>query len=913
MNPKQNMIIANGRIITSDVVCCKYNNNTHKYDIKFRNGKSYHYNFNSVIWLKNPEVLRPSQYKISCDGGELTGITVIYLFSSPHNRYFHIAFEDGTEQDYNVSELQIEESCLNDVVSKNVFCYLKEIADLVSIQAEDGTKLLSKQYEKLSFIEKDKAISSYLNPEVYSNAVKETAAPIFPFGCNASQFNAVKSALENQISVIEGPPGTGKTQTILNIIANLIVQGKTIQVVSNNNSATKNILEKLSDSKYGMDFIVAALGNTDNKKAFIQEQTGTYPDMTGWEDISFDAKNFEEEITEKSLKLQDVFEKQERLAKAELELNSIETEQKYFEKYDSETKAEALDVKVRKNIHSAAVMDLWQASQMFSDTGIKLSLWFRLKARFIYGISDWKFYKRDIAKIITAFQAIYYRIKRQELVDEISSLQADLAEIKAHELQSELSDISMRYLKSRLFNKYGNKTSRPIFKEEDFFKNPSAIQKEYPVVLSTTFSSRSSLCKEAVFDYLIMDEASQVDVATGALALSAARNAVIVGDTKQLPNVVPGDVRKQAEAIFALYEISSDYSFTDRSFLKSVCELLPYAPRTLLKEHYRCHPKIINFCNQKFYNGELVIMSDDRGETDVLSVVKTAQGNHARGHMNQRQVDVICKEVLPKIHCPKERIGIIAPYNKQVNALKNAVSDSAIDIATVHKFQGREKDAIILSTVDNEVTDFSDDPYLLNVAVSRAKKELYLVVSGNEQSVDSNIVDLVSYIEYNNFSVTESKLYSVFDYLYSQYTESRFAYLEKHSRISEYDSENLMYALLCDIIYEKGYTELGIICHQPLNMLIRDPEFLNDDECRYAMNPATHLDFLIYNRISKKPVLVVEVDGYAFHKDGSAQAERDKMKNHILDLYCVPYLRFDTNGSGEKEKLSKKLSEIFSK
>ena len=97
-----------------------------------------------------------------------------------------------------------------------------------------------------------------------------------------------------------------------------------------------------------------------------------------------------------------------------------------------------------------------------------------------------------------------------------------------------------------------------------------------------------------------------------------------------------------------------------------------------------------------------------------------------------------------------------------------------------------------------------------------------------------------------------------------------------------------MYALLCDIIYEKGYTELGIICHQPLNMLIRDPEFLNDDECRYAMNPATHLDFLIYNRISKKPVLVVEVDGYAFHKDGSAQAERDKMKNHILDLSRMP-------------------------
>ena len=69
---------------------------------------------------------------------------------------------------------------------------------------------------------------------------------IFPFGCNASQQKAVQAAFENQISVVQGPPGTGKTQTILNIIANILVRGKTVQVVSNNNSAIVNVLEKLS-------------------------------------------------------------------------------------------------------------------------------------------------------------------------------------------------------------------------------------------------------------------------------------------------------------------------------------------------------------------------------------------------------------------------------------------------------------------------------------------------------------------------------------------------------------------------------------------------------------------------------------------------------------------------------------------
>ncbi len=58
----------------------------------------------------------------------------------------------------------------------------------------------------------------------------------YSFGCNASQKAAVEAALTHQVSIIQGPPGTGKTQTILNIIANLLMKGKTVLVVSNNNS-----------------------------------------------------------------------------------------------------------------------------------------------------------------------------------------------------------------------------------------------------------------------------------------------------------------------------------------------------------------------------------------------------------------------------------------------------------------------------------------------------------------------------------------------------------------------------------------------------------------------------------------------------------------------------------------------------
>lgn len=914
MNTKKNMIIDNqlNKVITPDLVMCSYNEETRKYDIKFKNGKSYSYGYTRIIWLNNPKVLNPASYRISHLGKELFDVAAIYVFEDVFQRYWHICFENGSERDYCESDLKIVKSCLDEATSKNVFEYLRQTASLVSLKAEDGTELLSKQYEKISsFVDENTALADYLNPKSYKNKSGFEAIPIFPFGCNASQYRAVKLALENKISVIQGPPGTGKTQTILNIIANLLIAGKTVQVVSNNNSATANVFEKLASKKYKMDFLVAPLGKTENKTEFLKNQSGFYPNISDWNQELPEESRFIEDMQNSSRKLYDVFYKQERLALTKQELQELKTEQQHFEQYTKETNENLTQYKIRKKLNSEKLMQLWQECQSFSDRGRKITFFFKVKSCIIYGVSDWRFFRIGIAKIINWFQALYYQARIEELSTEIQILEQELENLNAKNLVDDFTNSSMSYLKGVLHKKFGGKEERRVFSEDDLWQTPEEVQKEYPIVLSTTFSSRSSLCKKATYDYLIMDEASQVDVATGALALSCAENVVIVGDTKQLPNVVTEDIEKRSNAIFDEYKISESYRFANKSFLSSVCELLPTIPQTLLREHYRCHPKIINFCNQKFYDGDLVIMTSDNDEEDVLSVIKTVVGEHERDRMNQRQIDSIKAEILPNLCYSKSDIGIIAPYNNQVYAIKKELSSSEIDVATVHKFQGREKEAIILTTVDDEITDFTDDPYLLNVAISRAKQQLCLVVSGNEQPKDSNIFDLISYIEYNNFSVTESKIYSVFDYLYKQYTQSRMEFLRKHKRVSEYDSENLMYALIKNTLKELELTTLDVICHQPLNMLIRDPKLLNDEECRYAMNNSTHIDFLIYNRISKKPVLAIEVDGFHYHKRGTKQAVRDELKNRILELYEIPFLRFATNGSGEKELLIEKLQELL--
>ena len=311
------------------------------------------------------------------------------------------------------------------------------------------------------------------------------------------------------------------------------------------------------------------------------------------------------------------------------------------------------------------------------------------------------------------------------------------------------------------------------------------------------------------------------------------------------------------------------------SFLQSCVEVFTEAPVTLLREHYRCHPKIIEFCNQRFYNGELVAMTTDNGEENVLQVVRTTKGNHAREHFNQREIDVIIQEVMPEYKY-MDSVGIITPYRNQAEETNKALGH---DIAsTVHKYQGRECDSIIISTVDNEPTEFSDDANLLNVAISRAKTRLCIVTNGNELPKESNLAQLIAYIQYNNFEVKESKLHSVFDLLYKQYTAERLAYEAAHPSVSNHLSENLVYTVLVKAIADLNLINAEILCHYPLSRLISDWSLLSEEEKAFAKSPFSHIDFLIYNSLTKQPLQTIEVDGWHFHQNSDVQQSRDALK-----------------------------------
>lgn len=903
MNLQKHVIIIKGVNKTFQVESIRLDG--YKYAIKFQNSdKVYSYSIDKVTWLTNPISVDFVDNNIFINGKKQKSISQIHLFTSDYQKYYAITFKSGFIKHYSESEIDIRRSCLTGKAT-SVFDYMRQCAGINTLgmveDDESSEGILSSVYSKIDFVDDKTAAAVYLNPS-QDIGKRRIDIPLFPFGCNASQERAVKTALSKQISVIQGPPGTGKTQTILNIIANLLIAKKSVLIVSNNNSATENIWEKLS--KNGLGFLVAPLGKKENKEAFIANQPLLNPDLPSWRKNTLEINHASSEAKSSLIQVEAVFKIQERLAVCRQELAEVEIEKIHFKKeHVLDFNAESVSVssiKILKIlgrikhfalIHKEDSDGLWnRIKNAIRKLDLELRLRFMLKIK-----AELK--PDTIPDIITLLDWLFYIRRIDELTAEIKDLEHKISQLNAKALMQSLTDNSMTILKSALANRY-NKPRTIIGSAQDLFHNSESILEDYPIILSTAFSSKMCFNSDTLFDYVIMDEASQVAVDTGLLALTCAKNAVIVGDTMQLPNVVTKEDAAKLDKIREYLNIPNSYDAARHSFLSSVLATIPNVPETLLREHYRCHPDIINFCNQKFYSDNLLIMTKRQDDDKHLLALTTAEGQHCRGHYNQREIDAVKIELMPLLD-NLEETGIIAPYNRQVDQFHAQIPE--IEVATVHKYQGREKNIIIMSVTDDVITEFSDNANLLNVAVSRAKDKFCLVVTGNPQELKGNIYDLLGYINYQQGVVIQSKLRSIYDYLFSN--------IEANRTVSEYNSENLTFNLIEKI--RTGYPQLSHIkalCHYPMRSLIRDTTGLTEREAKYATHPSTHIDFLIINRVSKEPLLAIETDGYSYHNEVTEQYQRDRMKDHILKLYGLPLLRLSTIGHSEEEKIIEALT-----
>ena len=605
-------------------------------------------------------------------------------------------------------------------------------------------------------------------------------------------------------------------------------------------------------------------------------------------------------------------------ARIKEQLSKLRIEQKHYINTNSV---------INFNVKKIVPFDKWTSETLLrfiahleslSLTEYKVGFLERIKLFFDFRFTKINLDYRSKRLLVLKLHQHYYEKAIHECIERLKAINLELKSGNFEKLMVDYQKQSELLMQNALYEQYHD-MKVVKFDSKSFLSNFGEFIKQYPVILSTTHSIRRNIPEGKSFDYLIIDEASQVDLVTATIAMSCCKHIVIVGDPMQLPHIVDANVQMLNKVYMEQYHITPEYDYAAYSIIESLVKVFgDRIPVTMLQEHYRCHPQIIRFCNEKYYGNNLMIMTEDREEDDVLSIIKTAPGNHERQHpdggfTNLRQMEVIRDDVLPTLHFESKDIGIVTPYRQQANETKSLLGETDILIETVHKFQGREKDVIIISTVRSVPDEFVDDKKMINVAVSRAVKKLIVVVGSDFKAIHgSNIGDLIKYIEYagNGNNIIQSHKVSIFDCLYSDYEKSLMPLMRKKLKVSNFESENLMATLIASVLKMDQFRSMKAVMHVSLNYLIKDQSSYEKREKDYLNHPFTHVDFVIFSKLNKEPLLVVEVDGYKYHKKGTAQFERDRLKDNILTKAGIKFVRFLTNGSSEKARLVAALGEV---
>lgn len=920
MNPEKIMILVNGKDQTEKIREVYDDFKHKKLIIIYKDSPTkFSYNYSRAHKLENPKQIDLNKYIAFVSGQKICNPQSILDFGEK----IRVVENDESIKIIDSQQFELIEKSTNSQQATQILSYLKDISKYIRNKNEDSknnsTPFLESQMNNLTFVHPKSVLYSYLNHcAPVKNSDINMDGIIFPFRFNLSQKKALENALSSSISVIEGPPGTGKTQTILNIIANLIVQRKSIAVVSNNNGAIKNVAEKMEKRGYG--FLTAMLGNKENQKLFFSHLP--VPETDGWycEETLAELCS---QIISLNYRLNELLQIEQKKARLKQKLSAWQTEQAYYEAYYAKQEVEKIDKFPLFESSPEQIIDFLAETSCVQELQNYKKFIHKLRLLFKYGIVSQIKLQQHETSIVLTLERLYYEKQIDILNKKIASCENELQNANFEKLLERHQLLSEKLFKKYLYQNYKTSTT-PHFTKDTYKKNFQAFIHYFPVILSTTHSLRSSIPNHFLLDYVIIDESSQVDLITGVLALSCCRNVIIVGDTKQLPQITNIKLKEK----LVTETPHSAYDYFQHNILSSVIQLYgSNLPMEILREHYRCHPQIIEFCNQKYYNGELIPYTDFDSSVPPLILIKTAKGNHMRyvtegnetGIYNQRELDVIIQELLnsPEYTKDRENIGIVTPYRKQANMAQQQ-TDKSIESDTVHKYQGREKDVMIMSTVltnnkSSNALEFVDDPHMINVAVSRAIRQFILVTDYDLfYKKGKDIGDLIRYIQYNTLdkNVIESKIVSIFDLLYRSYSNKLIQYKSKMNPQAQFQSEEALRVLLEEIFHDREFCQLSYAQGMLLQNLLNDTALLNTEELKFVNNRAS-LDFVIYYKQGKNFLCVIEVDGFAFHKNKPVQLKRDQLKDGILKKYEIPILRLPTNGSQEKEKIQKMLKDIM--
>ena len=675
---------------------------------------------------------------------------------------------------------------------------------------------------------------------ITTKSLRDKEVPIFFINknFNIDQLRVVYNALKNPLTYVQGPPGTGKTSTIINIALSAFINGKSVLFVSNNNKPVDDIYSRIQfyHKKKLVPFPILRLGKKEENLQALTKIKQLYKDS----------------------KAENIRPKQLDIIKT-MSVNNFMELNELLKRYERRLKiSENIDIltnllKITKGIVIKTIIG--KELQTYQEEYDKIGF-----------ISDEDVTKFTfIAENDHAFtQYLYY--KSFQYLKELSKPKyKDLLEI----INLPDNTLEEQNNKNNLFIKY-------LADNEKM----SLFIRIFPFIATTNLSSNRLGKPTKYFDICVMDEAGQCNISTSLIPMVRCKNLVLVGDQNQLQPVVVLE-ESLNEKLMDKYKINKVYDYRNNSILKLMLAKDKVSPFILLRYHYRCGKKIIQFSNSRYYDNKLKLDNVlDGNQLELVSV---------RSDTLQEQRNASYQEAIAIVDIIKKNkyidVGIITPFRNQAELIRKVLTKeniNGIDVGTIHTFQGDEKKVIILSTAITQAT--SDNTYnwvknnkeMINVAVTRAKEKLIMVsdyekIKNKSSSNDDDLYSLAQYIKTKgDYKVAPSKTTEMLGLkMYDTQKEADF-----FKTIFHFTSVVSNIEVKTKVKISSVFTDLNI----------KDKEYYFKGE----------FDFVLYDKKSKLPLLVIELDGIE-HINNRKTILNDRRKEKICMDNNIKIIRIPNN------------------
>ena len=543
------------------------------------------------------------------------------------------------------------------------------------------------------------------------------------------QGKILESCASNPITLVIGPPGTGKSYTIACIALEHMARGQSVLVASRKDHAVDVIGQKIESLSKDRSSVVRG-----GRKQYLSElKKNLQAILAGMRSKRKAATLQTEGDTQSRVLSKSIQSIEKNLAACEREFRKRSRREKQF-------------ADLSEKLSSGGFQPLNRILHFLIKQGIAAA-------------------KRSLAMLIGVIEELIEE-RNRVIIERISTRR----EVRIHAVLSQNRRTLMDFLKS-IRARTGTK-QREILSKLDI----GVILKTFPVWMAKSADIHDNLpLIPGMFDLAIIDEATQCDIASCLPVLQRARRVAIVGDPKQLRHVSFLSRSKQAllaEKCGLDPDVADQLDYRSKSILDLAEETIIEQQRVqFLDEHYRSQPDIIQFSNRHFYAGSLRVMTQKPSTYRARNInVVPCGGLREKSGINRREIDAILdyvkaftREQIQLAGDYSQSIGISTPFRHQADQIADRIFNEIpielirkhrVLIGTPHSFQGEERDVMCLSfAVDAQshpsAFRYLNQPDVFNVMVTRARVQqvVFLSIEANQIRPDSLFASYLSHLK----------------------------------------------------------------------------------------------------------------------------------------------------------------------